>query len=207
LGVILIGGSSNVGKTTLAQTLALKLGWSHISTDSLGRHPGRPWRVKQKDVPEHTVEHYISLSISGLLTDVLNHYKNLLPDIETFITVHDSDVSTGGLILEGSALWPEFIATLPIENLAAVWLTASDNFFRKRIYKESQYKEVSDQGKLLIQKFLGRTILYNKVMMAEVKKLGLMSINVEDTRMQHRVGLGNINSMTHALDETPGSGE
>jgi 2-phosphoglycerate kinase len=41
--VILIGGSSHVGKSTLGQSLAAKLGWSYCSTDKLARHPGRPW--------------------------------------------------------------------------------------------------------------------------------------------------------------------
>ena len=41
LRVILIGGSSHVGKSTLAQSLASKLGWRYISTDSLARHPGQ----------------------------------------------------------------------------------------------------------------------------------------------------------------------
>ncbi|MEL7245323.1 MAG: 2-phosphoglycerate kinase, partial [Cyanobacteria bacterium J06573_2] len=41
--IILIGGSSHVGKSTLAQSLANKLNWNYISTDKLARHPGRPW--------------------------------------------------------------------------------------------------------------------------------------------------------------------
>lgn len=39
--VILIGGSSHVGKSTLAQYQAAKLGWNYRSTDKLARHPGR----------------------------------------------------------------------------------------------------------------------------------------------------------------------
>ena len=70
LRVILIGGSSNVGKSTIAQSMALKLGWSYLSTDSLARHPGRPWRVGQRAVPEHVVDHYRSLSVDELFTDV-----------------------------------------------------------------------------------------------------------------------------------------
>lgn len=38
--VILIGGSSHSGKTTLAETLSAKLGASLVATDSLARHPG-----------------------------------------------------------------------------------------------------------------------------------------------------------------------
>ena len=41
--VILIGGSSHTGKSTAAREIAGRLGWSHLSTDSLARHPGRPW--------------------------------------------------------------------------------------------------------------------------------------------------------------------
>ncbi len=41
--VILIGGSSHAGKSTLGQAIAAKLGWSYRSTDKLARHPGRPW--------------------------------------------------------------------------------------------------------------------------------------------------------------------
>jgi 2-phosphoglycerate kinase len=180
LRVILIGGSSNVGKSAVAQSLALKLGWTHISTDSLARHPGRPWRVKLKNVPEHTVEHYISLSIDELFVDVLHHYKSLMPDIKTLITLHATDVSSDRLILEGSALWPEYVGTLDLENVAAIWLTASNNLFRKRINNASQYEEASIQEKLLIRKFLERTILYNKRMMAAINQLGLMSMVVEE---------------------------
>ncbi len=39
---ILIGGTSHAGKSTLAQSLAAKLGWNYLSTDKLARHPGKP---------------------------------------------------------------------------------------------------------------------------------------------------------------------
>jgi 2-phosphoglycerate kinase len=40
--VLLIGGTSNVGKSTVAQAVAKKLGFEVLSTDKLARHPGRP---------------------------------------------------------------------------------------------------------------------------------------------------------------------
>lgn len=57
--VILIGGALHAGKSTLAKTLALKLGWRYVSTDSLARHPGRPWKPKPNRVPDHVAEHYL----------------------------------------------------------------------------------------------------------------------------------------------------
>jgi cytidylate kinase len=51
--LLLIGGSSHLGKTTLAQSLASYLGWNYCSTDKLARHPGRPWQVNSKEIPQH----------------------------------------------------------------------------------------------------------------------------------------------------------
>ena len=44
LRVVLIGGSSHVGKSTLSEALAARMGWERLSTDSLALHPGRPWK-------------------------------------------------------------------------------------------------------------------------------------------------------------------
>lgn len=61
---ILVGGSSHVGKSTFARTLASTRGWELISTDDLGRHPGRPW----PSVRPQVAEYYASL------TDETIHY-------------------------------------------------------------------------------------------------------------------------------------
>lgn len=180
LRVILIGGSSHSGKSTMAQAVAEKLRWSHLSTDSLARHPGRPWRVGQKDVPEHVAHHYCSLTVEELLRDVLQHYRRIWPEIENLITTHVIDPSFDRLILEGSALWPEFVATVDHENVASLWLTASNDLFQHRIQHNSQFDLASDSEKFLIQKFLDRTILYNMRMMAVVNHLGLKSQIVEE---------------------------
>ena len=100
------------------------------------------------------------------------------------ITSHATDLSTGRLILEGSALWPESVATLDIENVAAIWLTARDDLFQRRIYNASQFEGASAKEKLMIQKFLGRTLLYNKRMMAAINRIGLVSMEVEETLSQ-----------------------
>src|SRR5215468_118437 len=60
LGVILIGGTSHTGKSTVAKRIAERLGAICVSTDSLARHPGRPWPAA-REVPPHVVEHYLQL--------------------------------------------------------------------------------------------------------------------------------------------------
>jgi len=181
LRVILIGGSSHAGKSALAQALSLKLGWRHISTDSLARHPGRPWKTKPETVPEHVAEHYLSLSVDELLADVLRHYRSMWPGIEALVATHATDPFTDRLILEGSALWPESVAALHLDNVAAIWLTASGGLFETRIHHASRFGEASAREKTMVQKFLARALLYNERMMDAVRRIGLASLDIEAT--------------------------
>ncbi len=180
--VILIGGSSHAGKSTLGRSLATKLGWSYRSTDKLARHPGRPWvSTKVKTIPEYVAEHYKTLSVDALFLDVLLHYeKNVLPQIKTIVYSHISNLSTKCLVLEGSALWPRFVANLVSEKgVKALWLEASDQLLRNRIFSESNFDNVDEAKKHLIQKFLNRTLFYNQRMREELEGLGLIYIDVE----------------------------
>ncbi|MEM9924335.1 MAG: 2-phosphoglycerate kinase [Cyanobacteria bacterium P01_D01_bin.50] len=184
--VILIGGSSHAGKSTLAQSLAAKLGWGYRSTDKLARHPGRPWMgEKLKVIPQHVAQHYQTLSTEALFLDVLSHYeKNVLPQVEVIVYSHASEKSTESLIIEGSALWPEFVANLVGKNgVKAIWLTASEKHFRNRIKHESNFDNVGENEKYLIQKFLDRTLFYDKRMKEEIERLGFICIDVESVSM------------------------
>jgi 2-phosphoglycerate kinase len=179
--VFLIGGTSHVGKSTLGQSLAARLGWSYLSTDKLARHPGRPWQSPPQTVPQHVAEHYQTLSVDELIADVLRHYRgNVWPLIENIVTTRATDLSTDRLVLEGSALLPERIATLPSPKIVAIWLTASHALLAQRIYAESQYAAKSRPEKALIDKFLQRTWRYNDLMLEDVKRLGLASLVVDD---------------------------
>lgn len=179
--VLLIGGTSNVGKSTLAEALARQLGWHYIPTDSLGCHPGRPWPTSERAVPQHVAEHYLCLSVDELIDDVLRYYGSLQPRIAALVTTHATKPSTEPLIMEGSALWPELVAPLSDERVAMVWLTASNDLLRQRIEHASQMEKAAAHEQRMIQKFVARTIRYNEVMMQAVHRLGLASIHVEAT--------------------------
>lgn len=179
--LLLIGGSSHVGKSTLAQSLASHLRWNYCSTDQLARHPGRPWQAKVEDIPKHVADHYQWLLADELLEDVLQHYrKNVWPLIEHMLTLHATDWSSEKLVMEGSALLPELVVTLNFENISTLWLTANNEFLKQRIYTTSQYETKSTYEKMLVDKFLQRNCLYNDRIMDAVAQLGLVSLNVED---------------------------
>ncbi|WP_414565545.1 MULTISPECIES: 2-phosphoglycerate kinase [unclassified Anabaena] len=179
--LLLIGGSSHVGKSTLAQSLASHFRWNDCSTDKLARHPGRPWQIKSKDIPQHVAEHYQLLSADELIEDVFHHYKkNVWPLIENIVTSHTTDASSKKMVMEGSALLPELVITLNFDNISSIWLTACNDFLRRRIYTASQYETKSPYEKMLIDKFWERNCLYNQRIIDDINQLGLLSLNVEN---------------------------
>ena len=181
MNVILIGGSSHVGKSTIAASLAATLRWTHVSTDSLARHPGRPWKRAPDKVSDGVAAHYLNLSVDELIEDVLHHYRvNVWPKIEAIIAAQSNDASTTGIVLEGSALWPEFATSLDFTKTAAIWLAASDELFRQRIHTNSQYASKSPRERRMIDKFLERTIVYNARMAEAVNRHGFTLLDVTD---------------------------
>ncbi|MER5442974.1 hypothetical protein [Streptomyces sp. NPDC002790] len=176
--MVLIGGTSNVGKSTVAQVVAEKLGFEYLSTDGLARHPGRPWRTPEREVPAHVAEHYGSLTVDELITSVLSHYDRLWPRIEELITSRATeDRDSTGLVLEGSALWPARVARLRVPRTAAVWLTTDDSVVRARVHAAGRYEAATDDERALMDKFLARTERYRVLMLDAIDRLSLDRID------------------------------
>ncbi len=188
--VILIGGSSHVGKTTLAGRLAERPGWSARSTDYLARHPGRPWRHPPDTLPPHVGEHYLSLDVEDLIASVLGHYRGLWPVVETIIREHAEDSSKSCLVLEGSALLPDLVARLAIPGVSAVWLIGDEGLFPSRIHAESRYEEAEGDIRAMIDKFVARTVRFNGMIQDDVARFDLPSITVDaDSSVEALAGL------------------
>ncbi|MFJ8864037.1 hypothetical protein ACIRD8_37290 [Streptomyces sp. NPDC102451] len=179
--MVLIGGTSNVGKSTVAQVVAEKLGFQCLSTDGLARHPGRPWRTPEWEVPAHVAEHYGSLTVDELITSVLGHYDRLWPRIAELITAHAAE-SRGrtGLVLEGSALWPVRVAQLQVPRTAAVWLTTDDSVVRARVHAAGRYDTAANEEQILMDKFLARAERYQTLMTDAINRLNLDRIDAGD---------------------------
>jgi 2-phosphoglycerate kinase len=179
--LLTIGGSSHVGKSTLAGALSSHLSWNYCSTDKLARHPGRPWQAESKDIPKHVVQHYQLLSAEELIDDVLHHYrKNVWPQIEDIVTFQATNPSSEQMVIEGSALLPELVINLNFDNISSIWLIANNEFLRRRIYQTSQYVKKSPAERMLVDKFVERNCLYNDRIIDAVDRFGLVSVNVED---------------------------
>jgi 2-phosphoglycerate kinase len=180
LRVIVIGGSSNVGKTTVAQTLADKLGWRCVSTDSLAKHPGRPWPRTRANVPGHVAEHYLNLKVNELLESVISHHRKMSPLVAELIRTTVKDAGLGKLVLEGSALWPFITSGHHLTEVGAVWLTASPDTLRSRIYEGSGFLNANEKSQGMISRFLERTLLFDQKTTQLIREHGCRVLNVDE---------------------------
>ncbi|WP_031486307.1 AAA family ATPase [Streptomyces bicolor] len=175
--VVLIGGTSHTGKSTVARAVAERLGFDCRSTDRLARHPGRPWRTPQWEPPPHVAEHYATLGVDELITSVLEHYARLWPRIEELVA--DRVTADGiGLVLEGSALWPGRVAGLTtVASTRAVCLTADHAVLRERMRSSARYEELTDPERYLVDKFLARAERFQSLMTRAADTHGLARVD------------------------------
>jgi 2-phosphoglycerate kinase len=175
--VILVGGTSHAGKSSVALVLSARSGWTSESTDRLGRHPGRPWR-DAGEVPPHVREHFLTLDDAALLDSVITHYRNMFPAIETLVRKHADSAQEPRLVLEGSGIWPDTIAPLLSPQIAGIWLTIPDALLTERMFRESLHAERDAEGQRLIERFRDRAIAFNRAMMERVRALNLSWLEV-----------------------------
>ena len=172
--VLLIFGTSHVGKSTLAAQIGDTLGWQVQSTDGMGRHPGRPW----PEVKPQVAEFYANLSDDTIYWFLRAHHENMWPLIRDRIL---EGISLGeGLVIEGSALRPDFLAELTQPEIRRIGLFAESTFLRQRIETESGYQHRDDTARAHIDRFIARSLMDNHQLVEASRNLGLPLLNVSD---------------------------
>ena len=177
--VILIGGTSHTGKSTVARLIASRLDWTYRPTDKMARHPGRPWPIPDRPVPPHVAEHYLTLSVDELIEDVVRHYTaNVWPQVIALVEHHTTDTTAGGLVIEGSAVLPELAARVNLPGVASVWFSVDDELLRERLYTSSRHEKRSSRVRAMIEKFLARAQAFNNRTVDICERLGLVQVEV-----------------------------
>lgn len=169
---ILIAGTSHVGKSTLAGLLSEKLGCEAISTDSLARHPGRPW----PGIPAPVEDYYTQLSAETIHWFLKVHHQNIWPLIRSLI---DNTSGTGNpAIFEGAALRPEFISPLLGGTVAGVFLHAGNDFLLERMRSHAQYDDATASQRQIMDAFIERSLRENTEMLASAQQHHLPVVDV-----------------------------
>jgi 2-phosphoglycerate kinase len=179
--VILIGGSSHTGKSTLTSDLARLFRWKSLSTDQLARHPGRPWRDDDTPLPDDVIEYYRNPTGEDLLAGVLEHYQsNVWPIADALIRSHLNNPYDPRLVFEGSGLLPENVSASAFPRVKSIWLYGDRRLITNRIQLESKYADRDDDSQGLIDAFCNRSTSFNDWTVSEVRKHGLNSLDVTD---------------------------
>ncbi|MGO4683540.1 hypothetical protein [Hyphomicrobium sp. 2TAF46] len=179
--VVLIFGTSHVGKSTLAGRITEATSWPLVSTDSLARHPGRPW----PQVKEPVAEYYSSLSDETIYWFLRAHHENMWPALRQKIV--EACHAGQGLIVEGTALRPEYIAELDRQKVLTIGLYADRDFLRERMEAASGYSQGDDRTKLLIDKFIARSLRDDMEIVRAADRFGLRLVDAAEALQLDRV--------------------
>ncbi|WP_026784372.1 hypothetical protein [Pleomorphomonas koreensis] len=180
-GGLLLIGTSHVGKSTCASSVGSALGWPVVSTDALGRHPGRPWT----GVPDAVLEFYHRLSDDAVHWFLKVHHENMRPLIGARITALRE--AGRGFVLEGAALRPEYLAGWPFGDALAVCLRVETDVLRARIRQGSGYARQGEPMRLAIDKFTERSLRENDALAEAAVRLDVPVIDVTDLRDADRL--------------------
>ncbi|HEY9217806.1 MAG TPA: hypothetical protein VIO94_07150, partial [Phenylobacterium sp.] len=124
------------------------------------------------DPPPHVVAHYRDLEPHSLLASVLAHYQNMGPLLQALIRTPLDNPAAPPLVLEGSALLPQTVAQVVGPDVEARWLTAGPDELRRRMHLESGYDARPAEGRLLVDRFLARALLFDAFVADELQRLG-----------------------------------
>ena len=177
--VILIGGCPFSGKTTLARELAAKDKYSCISTDDLGAAV----KAAVPDEDFHPMsgvpypEYYVKYSINELIEHAATLHRRMVPSIKAVINAHANQSSPA--VIEGWALYPDWISTLPYSNTDSLWLIASQEVLLNRIRADKQFYEKCSNPELMVRQYLARCVWQNNKFMTTAVSLGMKIINVD----------------------------
>ncbi|MGJ4855213.1 hypothetical protein AB4037_19185 [Labrys sp. KB_33_2] len=178
---LLLLGTSHVGKSTCAHHIGSALGWPVISTDQLGRHPGRPWT----GVPDPVMEFYLRLADDAIHWFLRVHHENIRPLIQSKLQALRQEGN--GFVLEGAALRPEYCPDWAIGAALVICLHAEPRALRERIERGSRYSQQDDRMKIAIDKFAERSVRENEAFVEAATRHDIPLMNVSDPNSADRL--------------------
>lgn len=167
---ILLIGSSHLGKTTIAAALAEARGCTALSTDKLGRHPGRPW----EGAPEPVLSFFGALDAATIHWFLTVHHANLRPVIAARLA------EARPMVLEGAALRPEFLNGWGIAPTQALCLTAAPEVLSARMRAAAEATMPSDAVVAATEAFITRSLTESQALTQAAHRAGVPVWDVSD---------------------------
>ena len=173
---LLLLGTSHVGKSTCAEAVGRAVGWPVVSTDKLGRHPGRPWT----GTPDPVIEFYLRMTDDAIHWFLLMHHENMRPVIQERIRA--LRVAGAGFVLEGAALRPEHLSGWEVGDALVACLYVEPRVLRERLLSASDHSRQDDRIKVAIDRFAERSLRENEALVQAAIGHGVRVVDVTDPK-------------------------
>ena len=178
---LLLLGTSHVGKSTCAEAVGRAVGWPVVSTDKLGRHPGRPWT----GTPDPVIEFYLRMTDDAIHWFLLMHHENMRPVIQERIRA--LRVAGAGFVLEGAALRPEHLSGWEVGDALVACLYVEPRVLRERLLSASDHSRQDDRIKVAIDRFAERSLRENEALVQAAIGHGVRVVDVTDPKDADRL--------------------
>lgn len=157
--MILLGGAPKSGKSTLARSLSLELGHDVVATDDLGAAVHAGAKADGEVEPDYR-EQYVRRTPQALWSEALDRHRRLWPSIRA--VVRERLEWGRPAIVEGWALLPEHVATLPDRPAFALWLVVPPDTVELRARSDVDFYAGAADPDLMVRNFVARGELYNE---------------------------------------------
>ena len=171
---LLLLGTSHVGKSTCAEAVGRAVGWPVVSTDKLGRHPGRPWT----GTPDPVIEFYLRMTDDAIHWFLLMHHENMRPVIQERLRALRA--AGAGFVLEGAALRPEHLSGWEVGDALVACLYVEPQVLRERLLSASDHSRQDDRIKVAIDRFAERSLRENEALVQAAIGHGVRVVDVTD---------------------------
>ena len=192
--VILIGGSPMVGKTTLANQLCSRYGYSCLSTDDIGEILQTVTDINPMKGLDYR-QYYIDKSEEELIEDIQEYHIKIWPAVKRLVEIHSSWGTP--IVIEGYALYPQLVNSIKTKGVRSIWLIGDEELFQERIAANKLFHEGASVPKLMIKKYLQRSIWHNLRLLQEATECGEVFFNVNELLSQQSF----LDEVTNVLTE------
>ena len=183
--VILLGGASGAGKTTLGRLLAARLGAASLTVDDLltvaqevttpERHPDL---FVMKRVP--SLQYFTESSVENLKADAEAQHRGMWPLVRRIVEKH-AGWEPSPIVIDGWHLRPQRVAELQEELEAgrvwAAWLVAAPEVLQKREEANTEWMKGSTDPDRMLRNFLARSLWFNQLVKEEAVEHGFPVIH------------------------------
>ncbi|MCL1951430.1 MAG: AAA family ATPase [Oscillospiraceae bacterium] len=162
--VIIIGGSPRVGKSTAAALLASKLIRPCLSTDDIGNALQSVLDINPMKGYAYP-DYYAMRTKQQLIDDIVAYHKKVEPAIARLVETHSAWGDP--LVMEGWALYPEFVRRIENEQVFSVWLIAAPGLLESRVRLNASFAG----NEKVIENYLARSQWHNRTLLEQCRAL------------------------------------